>query len=152
MTHPALPVALLALAAPAAAAVGDDLGRVQMAQITVHERVIVRVPRMSARARALRPSLPTPTKWKEKKGPKCLAVGDMAGALISEPGTVDLVLAGNHRLRARLDKDCGPLDFYSGFYLRPAADGQVCAGRDEIRMRSGTRCAITTFRTLLPAR
>lgn len=147
MPYPALPILLIALAAPAAAAMGQVDG-VEMAQLTIRERVIIRVPRMGA-ARA---AIPAPIRYKEKKGPKCVAAADLGGALIQEPGAVDLVMAGGKRLRARLDKDCGPLDYYGGFYLRPAADGQVCGGRDVIRMRSGASCGIAAFKTLVPAK
>lgn len=153
MLHPAIPVSLLALVAPAVASVGDELAQldgVVVAQMTVHERLIIRVPRMRS-APVSRPT-PTPTRWKEKKGPKCIAVADMGGALVSAPGVVDLVLTGGKRVRARLDDDCGPMDFYNGFYLRPAGDGKVCADRDVIRIRSGASCGIAAFRTLVAAK
>jgi hypothetical protein len=152
MVHPALPVSLFALAAPALAAAGDSVGRVggvRWAQVSIHERIVIRVPRMAPAARVV---VPAPVRYKEKKGPKCVAVAEMGGAQIVTPGAVDLVMTGGRRLRARLDRDCGPMDFYNGFYLRPAADGKVCADRDVIRMRSGASCVITTFKTLQPAR
>ncbi|WP_137897491.1 hypothetical protein [Sphingomonas sp. 2SG] len=151
MLHPAFPILLIAVAAPAAAALGGGAGQrdgTLLAQMTIHERVIIRLPLMGA-ARA---AIPAPVRYKEKKGPKCVAAADLGGALIQTPGAVDLVMNGGKRLRARLDKDCGPLDYYGGFYLRPAADGQVCAGRDVIRMRSGASCGIATFKTLVPAK
>lgn len=147
MPYPALPILLIALAAPAAAAMGQR-DRVEIAQLTIRERVVIRVPRMGAAGAAL----PAPIRYKEKKGPKCVAAADLGGALIQEPGAVDLVMAGGKRLRARLDRDCTPLDYYGGFYLRPAADGKVCADRDVIRVRSGASCGITTFKTLVPAK
>ncbi|MCU6455739.1 hypothetical protein LPN01_16795 [Sphingomonas sp. A2-49] len=152
MLHPAFPVSLLALAAPAVASLGDSAGRpagVRWAQMSVHERIVIRVPRMTRAARVL---VPVPVRYKEKKGPKCVAVAEMGGAQIVAPGAVDLAMAGGRRLRAKLDTDCGPMDFYNGFYLRPAADGKVCADRDVIRMRSGASCTITSFKTLQPAR
>ena len=152
MLHPALPILLIVLAAPAAAALGVDSGQrdgTVFAQMTVHERVIIRLPRMGA---ARRTPSPPPVRYKEKKGPKCVAAADLGGAMIQEPGAVDLVMSGGKRLRARLDKDCGPLDYYGGFYLRPAADGRVCGGRDVIRVRSGASCGIAAFRTLVPAK
>ena len=153
MPHPVLPVALLALVAPAVASVGDDLAQldgVVVAQMTVHERLIIRVPRV--RSGPVSKPIPTPTRWKEKKGPKCIAVAEMGGALVAGPRIVDLVLTGGKRVRARLDDDCAPMDFYNGFYLRPAGDGKVCADRDVIRMRSGASCGITAFRTLVAAK
>ena len=155
MPHPAFPVALIALAAPVLAAPvesPDPLEGVQLAQLTVHERIIIRVPRMGAArsaAATTRLSVPQPMQWKEKKGPKCIAVADIGGALVSAPDAVDLVLAGGKRLRAHLDDDCGPMDFYNGFYLRPKADGKVCVDRDVLRMRSGASCGIAKFKTLV---
>jgi hypothetical protein len=55
-------------------------------------------------------------------------------------------------LRARLDHGCRALDFYSGFYLRPAPDGNICADRDSVRARSGASCEISRFRRLVAER
>ena len=155
MLHSAIPASLLALAAPALAAAGDSMAQldgVVIAQTTIHERVIIRLPRMGSARSLARAPVPAPIRYKEKKGPKCVAAAEMGGIAIVEPGAVDLIMQGGKRLRAKLDDDCGPMDFYNGFYLRPAADGKVCAKRDVIRMRSGASCEITTFKRLQPAR
>lgn len=145
MIRPALSLAALAVVAPATAAPADDrapgFSAVQVAQLTIRRRVIIRVP-------VGRVAIPAPIRWKEGKGPKCVAAPLLAGAAVTTANTIDLVLAGGARLRAQLDGDCAPLDFYSGFYLRPADDGQICAGRDTIRVRSGASCPIRRFRTL----
>ncbi len=145
MIHPSITVTLFALAAPAAAIVQSDLDGVEIAQ--VHERIIVRVPRMSHRPPA-RTSPATAPEFKEHKGPKCVAVGDIAGAALGKPGVVDLMMDNGTRLRAKLDGDCKPLDYYTGFYIRPAADGLICEDRDAIRMRSGATCEIEGFKSL----
>ncbi|KQM67645.1 hypothetical protein ASE75_01560 [Sphingomonas sp. Leaf17] len=158
MLHSTLPLALLALSTPLAAAldpaIAQDLDGVEVAQVTIRERMIIRVPRMPVRTRTpigARVSLPpVEQRWKEKRGPKCIPAQAMAGALVRGPDTIDLIMAGGKRLRARLDDDCKPLDFYSGFYLRPSADGQVCIGRDSVQARSGAMCMITRFRRLEP--
>ena len=93
-------------------------------------------------------NVPPPQRWVEKRGPKCIAAGDLGGAIVGSR-TVDLVLRGGERVRATLDGDCPALDFYSGFYLKPSADGQICAGRDTIRSRSGDSCEISGFRRLV---
>lgn len=146
MPHPGFPVTLLALALPVAAT-GDRAPQaepVELAQLLIRERVVIRVPRMPpAQATALQP-----IKWKEKKGPKCVAAAAMAGALISARNQVDLVMVGGKRLRVKLDGDCKTLDYYGGFYLRPASDGMICADRDAIRVRSGASCGIDQFRML----
>ncbi len=155
MIHPAIPATLLALAGPAAAAMRDmppsDRApkTVRIAQVSIHERIIIRVPRMSTiQQRALSRTVEPPIKWKEHKGPKCVAVGEIAGAMLNQEGAVDLLMDDGTRLRARLDGDCKPLDYYSGFYLKPAADGMICKDRDAIRMRSGARCEIEGFKSL----
>lgn len=141
MRRAALPLLLIALAAPALAASGDPW---EFAQLTIRQRVIVRVPRMAP----LPP--PKPIRWVEKKGPKCIPAADLAGALVTERDKLDLVLRGGKRVRAQLEDDCHGLDFYRGFYLKPAADGMVCADRDAVRARSGAKCPIDKFRSLEP--
>ena len=148
MPQLALPVTLLALAAAVAADAGPRPRKVELAQVTIRERIIIRVPRMSAAAPAARARVLPPIVWRERKGPKCIPAQGMAGALVSAPNQVDLVLVGGRRLRAKLDRACRPLDFYSGFYVRPGRDGMICADRDAIRVRSGATCEIEQFRLL----
>jgi hypothetical protein len=143
---------LLAAATSISAAGGDPVSQrtdatVAIAQVMIRQRVIVRVPAM--------PEGPTPTRplrWKEKKGPKCVPLSALAGAAITERNSFDLFLRGGTRLRARLDDDCPALDYYSGFYVRPTADGQMCERRDSIHTRAGGQCTIERIRTLVPDR
>lgn len=133
---------LLLLAAPAGEAV-------EMAQLTIQQRVIIRVP--AARKGAPPPRLAAEDGgWNEKKGPRCVALRSIRSASILVPNGVDLILADNHRYRARLEKGCDSLRFYSGFYVEPPADGSLCSGRDELQARSGLSCAIDSFRRLIP--
>ena len=147
MSPSKLSVLLLAVAAPALLAADPGRGGNgdggQVTTMTFHERIIIRVPKLAGPP-------PQPVAWKEHRGPKCIVPADLAGALVSQAGSVDLVLIGNRRLRAKLDSRCEPLDFYSGFYLKPAADGRICADRDVIRARSGMSCQIGSFRELRP--
>lgn len=142
MLRALLSALLLAAAAPAAAPGAPFPGDTLLAQLTIRQRVIVRVPRVAPR--------PLPVTWKESKGPKCVPAGALAGAVVTARDRIDLVLRGGSRVRARLDDDCRGLDFYSGFYLRPDGQGLVCAGRDAIRSRAGARCEIDRFRLLTP--
>ena len=120
----------------------------QWAQLTIHEHIIIRVPRL----RAPPPVPATPIRWVEKHGDKCVPMAGLAGALVPGPGAVDFVLTGGQRVRARLGEDCHALDFYAGFYVKPDPDGMMCAGRDAVRARSGAVCPIRAFRRLVPAR
>jgi hypothetical protein len=155
MIHRLAPLALVALALPLSGGIGAAPVSGEpslLAQFTLHERIIIRVPKLHQGMPPSQMPIPTPPRWKEKKGPACIAATDLAGAMISRPGAVDLILVGGDHVRAVLDDDCGPLDFYGGYYIRPAPDGKICGKRDMIRVRSGGRCGIDRFRRLVPAR
>jgi hypothetical protein len=144
---------LLTLAAPMAGAqqrVGAPQGGMVRTEVRI-QRIIVRVPRMDVTPAAASRALPAIT-WVEKRTDRCVPVANLAAVSITRPDSVDLLLAGGKRLRARLEDDCPTLDFYSGFYLKPTSDGMVCASRDSIRSRSGGQCRISSFRMLVPSR
>lgn len=141
--------AAVVLAAPVAA----DPPAIVTAQVLIRERITIRrVPRMPMAAPTLAKPVPMVRGWRERKGPKCVPVDRLAGASIVAPMAIDLLTVDGRRLRARLDHDCSSMDYYSGLYIRPGEDGQVCARRDSIRVRSGARCGIAMFRTLEPVR
>lgn len=147
MTGASIAFALLASVGPAPA--------LTIAQVSVRERIIIRVPKLPPRAlRAANGRIvpPKPIAWKESKGPRCLALRSLAGAAIASPSSVDLVLRGGARYRAKLERGCPALDFYRGFYLKPNRDGQVCADRDMLHDRSGNQCEVAVFRTLSAAK
>lgn len=125
--------------APAAPAASET--RV-VAQLTIHQRVIIRVPTQPL-------PVEPPVRLKEKDGPKCIDAASLAGAQVTEDG-VDLLLRGGSRLRAKLGNECPALNYYSGFYVRPGRDGRICADRDSIRTRAGGSCEIERFRLLVP--
>lgn len=119
---------------------GADRQGTEVAQLTVEQSLIVRVPRR----------IPAkPLKWKAKKGPKCVEMNAIAGAAVVADDAIDLVLKGGQRLRARFSSNCPALDYYSGFYILPTDDGRICAGRDMIRTRAGGQCEIERFRKLV---
>ena len=86
--------------------------------------------------------------WKERKGPRCIALRSIRSASVVVGHGVDLLLADNHRYRARLERGCSSTGFYSGFYVEPDDDGSLCSGRDELQARSGLSCVIDSFRRL----
>lgn len=109
--------------------------------MTIQRQMILRIP--------VRPYPRMKLRWEEEKGPKCLPVRALAGAMLSGPDSIDIVLRNRQRVRARLDNECKGLDFYGGFYLQ-TEDGQFCAKRDVIRSRMGGTCQIEKFRLLVP--
>jgi hypothetical protein len=149
MSNPLVFLSLLLALAPAAAVDESRAENAQIPRLTVHQRIIIRIPRLFGHA----PVSPVdPVRWTEKKGPACIAMSALDGAVVTGPQTIDLMVEGGDRLRAKLDRDCPPLDFYSGFYLKATPDGMVCADRDAIRSRSGAACEIESFKRLVPKR
>jgi hypothetical protein len=134
--------ALATSAAGDASLVAVERG-IEYAQITIQRTTIIRVPALIAEPP------PRLLKWKEKKGPKCIPVNALAGAALTQPDAVDLMMRGGLRVRAKLEQSCPSVDFYSGFYVVPRSDGQVCQGRDTIHSRSGGECGIDKFKTLV---
>lgn len=121
-------------------------GPVEMAQLTIEQHVIIRVP-LDRPAR--REKAPPPVRLKEKKGPKCVPIRTMRAAAVSAEDSLDILMADGRRYRARLEHGCRAVDFWSGFYIEPTEDGALCAGRDVIQARGGTECGIDVFRLLV---
>jgi hypothetical protein len=117
----------------------------ELAQLTIREQIIIRVPTRTARDPAQKAS---PIEWQEKRGPKCIAARSIVGASLLGRSSVDLLLRDNSRVRAKLEDNCPALDYYYGFYISPNADGRICAERDTIRSRMGGQCNIEGFRSL----
>jgi hypothetical protein len=158
MPHPSIPALMILSAtlpgtgAPQANVAGGA-DRVEYAQLSFHQRIVIRVPRLpdprDADAAANRSDR---KQWAEKKGPKCVAIPMISGASVTRNDSVDLVTVDSAVLRARFYDNCPALDFYNGFYMRQTADGMVCANRDSLRSRSGGTCRIKTFRLLVHKR
>ena len=118
----AVTFALLLVSGTAGATAGGPREeRVALAQIIVRERVIVRVPATTR--------VPPVVRWKQKRGPRCIAADGFAGAAVMAPDSIDLLARGGQRVRAELEDACPALDYYSGFYLTPSADRKLCAAR-----------------------
>lgn len=128
-------------------------GTTSVTSVTIQQRIIIRVPKLPPprAARAGAAMTPAP-RWEEKKADKCVALIDIAAASVGERDSVDLILNGGRRLRAKLGSECRGLDFYSGFYMRMTPDGKACASRDAFRARSGGECRIKAFRKLVEKR
>lgn len=137
----------------------DFSSPIELAQMTIEQRVIIRVPMMrrgmpppddrDERYRT-EPPPPPPMEWEERKGPRCIRVSQLRAAAITSSRGVDLMLSDHSRLRARLGRECRAADLYSGFYIQPHGDGSLCAGRDRVLARSGADCAITDLMRLKP--
>ena len=124
--------------------------RGQQGTLTVrHRQIIIRVP---SGIRHVAPAGASLIKWRESRGPDCIAATRLIGATLLRQNSVDLILRDNRRVRARLQRRCPALDYYRGFYINATADGRICADRDSIRSRAGGECQIDQFRMLSPER
>lgn len=135
-------IALRPVASPIPPAPALESAGVELAQLSFRSRIVVRV-QTSQLAMVPESSL------REKKGPKCIAASDILAAAVLARSSVDLVLRGGYRMRVRFSASCPGLDYYSGFYAVPAADGKLCADRDVVRDRAGGECEIDKFRQLV---
>lgn len=127
----------------AMALLGDPGEGQQLSQFTIRQRLVIRVPRLAP---------VKPIEWREKRADRCTLLDGIGGGAFTNDGSVDLYFSDGRRLRALLGDKCPVIDFYSGFYIKPAADGLVCARRDAVRSRSGAACEIRAFRRLVPKR
>lgn len=125
-------------------------------QVVIEERIIIRVP---ARRSSLNNfAMPAPQAaprgttvvWREKKGPKCITMRDIAGMQTTQRDSIDIITRQNQRLRAQLDRGCRALDFYAGFYMERNRDGRLCEGRDQLHARTGAKCEVAKFRLMVP--
>jgi hypothetical protein len=142
---------VIALAAPSAGAEGV----IRLAQVTIEQRVIIRVPVTPRKGKAAsaadqveRPA--PPVKYKEVRGPKCLLMRNLRGAIVEGERMLTLFSAPGERYRAHFGRSCRGADFYSGFYLVPSKDGSLCAGRDDLHARNGSTCEVQRFSRLVP--
>jgi len=148
MANVVLPFIVMFALVPAASADTASIDRVELAQVTIHQRIIIRIPRVLGGHPMARAMPNRALRWDEKRGPKCVSADLLEGAVITRADSVDLIVADGSRLRAELDDHCPALDFYSGLYLKQTSDGLVCADRDSIRARSGSVCRIDRFKRL----
>ena len=126
-------------------------------QVVIERQIIIRVPARRTSINnfaspAQASARPNAIIWKEKKGPKCIAMRDIAAMQTSQRDSIDLLTRQNQRLRAKLSRGCQAVDFYAGFYMSGSADGRLCEGRDELHARTGAKCEVDKFRLMVAER
>lgn len=142
--------------------------RVQLAQVTIEQRVIIRIPMVpqqpnqppsrpsrgptgpAAAAMPLPPEGPGDDAVREVKGPKCIKLDQIRGAIVNTGKGVTMLTDKDEAFRAHFGKSCRPADFYAGFYVAPNKERTICAGRDALHARNGSTCDIVKFTKLVP--
>lgn len=120
----------------------------QTAQVIIKRETIVRITPVRPAAAPAQTNIPRQMRWKESGGPKCIDAESLAGVLVREKDSIDLVFRGGRQMRAKLEKGCPSVDFYSGFYMKKSKDGRICEDRDVIHSRTGGACEVEKFRSL----
>lgn len=128
-------------------------------QVVIERQLIIRIParpstltNFSAAETIAPRERSMPVVWRETKAPKCVAMRSLVGIQAVQRDSIDLITRENQRLRAKLNRGCRALDFYSGFYMKASKDGRLCAERDALHARSGAECEVAKFRLLVPVR
>jgi hypothetical protein len=135
------------LTATGAVAPAPPVDVTDFAQMTIQQRVVVRVPLAPVQA-----AQQMQMRWVEKKGPKCVVLNNLAGFIVRGPQVVDLFMRSGARIRTRLEKQCAAVDLGYGFYVKPNNDGQICKDRDMLHARTGGQCEVERFMSLVPER
>jgi hypothetical protein len=140
---------LLFLAAPGGSTEPPDWARA--IELFQQQHVTIHVPRVTMTTTIIMRS-PVPVPMVEKKADDCVKLDRIAGYSVNRRDSIDLLLSDGKLLRVKLGDDCPALGFYSGFYVKPTKDKKLCAGRDNLRSRSGRSCSVENFRSLVPAK
>lgn len=121
-------------------------------QVSIEQRVTIRIaPRPPAAASMLNdlPRNGFGPRFTERKMGRCLPISGIAGVQYRDTNKLILFLRDRRIVSLTLEKACRARDFYSGFYVPRDGDGMLCAGRDEIRSRSGSSCELSGMRQLI---
>ena len=81
----------------------------------------------------------------------CIDAGQIAGAVVIDPTTIELVMKGGKRWLLKLRNACPQLSYYGGFYYSQSQAGKICAGRDRIIGRAGGACEVAKLMPLVKA-
>lgn len=122
-------------------------------QARIEQRIVVRISPARPRNPAI-PDLPRnfPDRFAERKMGKCVPLQSVAAVQTGGPSKLILFLRDRRIISAQLEKACSARDFYSGFYVEPSKDGQLCIDRDRLQSRSGAKCELSQFRRLVLTR
>lgn len=122
-------------------------------QVRIESRVIIRISpaRLTGRQNLLAnmPPRERSQRYEERPIGKCLTTKGIAGVQTDRGNRLLLFLRDRRIISVNLEKACRARDFYSGFYVERAEDGQICIDRDKLQSRNGAKCEIDRMRQLV---
>ncbi|UIP08156.1 hypothetical protein LY632_07115 [Erythrobacter sp. SDW2] len=122
-------------------------------QVRIQQRVVIRISPARPRSGSI-DEVPrvVPSRVVERKMGKCVAMNDIVAFQTGATNKLILFLRNRQMISAELEKACAARDFYSGFYVEPSKDGNLCIKREQLQSRNGTKCEIAKFARLEAAR
>ncbi|MCK9542015.1 MAG: hypothetical protein M0R03_08295 [Novosphingobium sp.] len=122
-------------------------------QVRIEQRMTIRIapqsrPAMPNMLMSL-PQRPIGPRFTERKIGKCLPISGIVGVQVQDSNRLLLFLRDQRMVSASLERACRSRDFYSGFYLTPTSDSQLCVDRDSLHSRNGANCKLSRIRQLV---
>jgi len=123
-------------------------------QVHIEQRLTIRIsPRAPMPERPevmmMMPQGEVGPRFVERRIGSCLPISRIIGVQPNGGSSLILFLTGNRMISSQLERGCRSRDFYSGFYLAPSQDGQLCVDRDQLQSRNGASCKLTRIRQLV---
>ncbi|MXO64376.1 hypothetical protein [Altericroceibacterium endophyticum] len=125
-------------------------------QVRVERRVVIRVapspPSVRQQMMAAIPKRSMRTRFLERPLGHCIPARDIVGLQTVAPNRLLLFMKDRRILSLALGRACRARDFYSGFYVEPNKDDQLCEGRDRLLSRAGVSCGVEKLNKLVAIR
>ena len=115
-------------------------------QVRIQQRVVIRISPARPRSGSI-DDVPrvVPSRLVERGMGKCVGTKDIVAVQTGSTNKLILFLRNRQMISAELEKACAARDFYSGFYVEPSKDGDLCVKRDLLQSRNGTKCEVAKF-------
>ncbi|NVD44031.1 hypothetical protein [Qipengyuania atrilutea] len=121
-------------------------------QVRIERRVIIRISPRRVGPQSLvsdQRETRTPLRFVRRDMERCIPASEIIGARPSGERSLRLYLRDRRLVSLTLDKSCRAQAFYSGFYIEKDSDGQLCARRDELHSRTGSKCEVEDMHQLV---
>lgn len=138
--------------APGPPAAPGDLQLEPRVQSRVEGRITIRIRPAQGASRPMSalPAAPMTRRMRGVPMDRCLPLASLAAVQVTRNNGLLLYLKDRRVVLAALEKACRARDFYSGFYVAPQEDRQLCVERDRLQSRVGAKCMVQSWQELVP--